>query len=86
MEDNQSVTVLLVDDDEADRESIQRSFRKHKIANPLVIAENGEEALKLLRGEGSASIERPYLVLLDLNMPRMNGIQFLEALRSDSSI
>lgn len=76
------VTLLLVEDDEADRELIQRCFRRHKIANKILFASNGEEGLRVLR-EG---ITGAHMVLLDLNMPRMNGLEFLEELRSDDSI
>lgn len=81
------VTVLLVDDDPIDVEAIERAFRRAKIANPIVSVSDGLEAIQKLRGSGSgAPLERPYLVLLDLNMPRMNGIEFLEELRSDPQL
>ena len=76
------VTVLVAEDDEADRELIQRSFKKHKIGNDIEFASNGEEALSILRTGTNA----PYLVLLDLNMPKMNGLEFLDELRSDPKI
>ena len=76
------VTILLVDDDDIDIELAKRAFKKARIANPIVTAGNGEEALKLLRN----GINRPYIVLLDLNMPRMNGIEFLEQIRSDENL
>ena len=82
-----TVTILLVEDDEIDAEAIQRAFAKHKVANPVVVARDGIEALDYLRGEnGKTAIARPYMVLLDLNMPRMNGFEFLAALRADASI
>lgn len=80
----EEVTVLLVDDDDIDRESTKRAFRKARIANPIVTAENGEEALELLRRD--AQQLRPYIILLDLNMPRMNGIEFLEHVRKDERL
>jgi CheY-like chemotaxis protein len=79
-----TVQILLVDDDDVEAEAIERSFRRKKIANPITRARDGEEALCVLRARGSdAVIRRPWMVLLDLNMPRMNGFEFLEALRAD---
>ncbi len=76
------VNVLLVDDDELDREIVFRAFRKSQTANTIVMAENGVEALETLRGEnGKSGVPRPYIILLDLNMPLMGGIEFLKLLR-----
>ncbi|MEM6335413.1 MAG: response regulator [Bacteroidota bacterium] len=78
------VTILLVDDDEVDARAIRRAFRKKKVANTLIRAHDGLEALDIVRGtNGREPIARPYLILLDLKMPRMNGLAFLEALRAD---
>ena len=83
----ETVTILLVEDDEIDAEAIQRAFVKNKLANPLVIAKDGVEALEVLRGEnGKSKLCPPYLILLDLNMPRMNGLEFLTELRADPDI
>jgi CheY-like chemotaxis protein len=82
-----SVTILLVDDDKVDRMAIQRSFRSLKIANPVIEARDGVEALERLRGEnGYESVPSPCLILLDLNMPRMSGIEFLRAVRADNAL
>ncbi len=80
--------ILLVEDDRVDVMNVQRSFKKANITNPLFIANNGLEALEILRNE-SALIQMPSfrrLVLLDLNMPKMGGIDFLRALRADSKL
>ena len=84
---NQSVTILLVEDDDVDAEAIERAFRKQRIANPFVVVPDGIEALKKLRGEdGYETLARPYMILLDINMPRMNGVEFLENLRHDREL
>lgn len=82
-----SVNILLVEDDEVDAEAIRRALKKSKLANPLQIVGNGLEALDALRGANEhEAIPRPNLVLLDLNMPRMNGIEFLTELRKDEAL
>lgn len=74
------VSILIVDDDEIDVESFRRTFKKLKIANPIHRARDGVEALEMLR---SNNIPGPYIILLDINMPRMNGLEFLHQLRDD---
>lgn len=84
MSTQSTVTVLLVEDNEVDVEAVKRAFLKHKIANPVTVARDGVEALSLLRmPQSEGGVPRPCLVLLDLNMPRMNGLQVLEELRKD---
>lgn len=78
------LNLLIVEDDEVDVMNVQRAFQKNKIANPLFIAGNGLEALELLRS-GKIPKERR-LILLDLNMPKMNGIEFLGELRADPEL
>ena len=64
--------------------NVQRELRKNNIAVPLTIARNGREALNMLRGEnGQDRIGKPSVVMLDINMPRMNGLELLGILRSD---
>lgn len=78
--------VLLVDDDGVDAMAIQRAFRKRDLPEPTV-ARDGLEALSVLRGaDGMSRLPRPYVVLLDLNMPRMGGLEFLEHVRSDPDL
>jgi CheY-like chemotaxis protein len=77
--------ILLVEDDKVDVMNVQRSFKKANITNPLFIANNGIEALEILRNN-SQTVDMPIhrrLVLLDLNMPKMGGIEFLQELRAD---
>ncbi|MGB5757563.1 MAG: response regulator [Acidimicrobiales bacterium] len=79
--------LLVVDDDEVDRQLIRRSLDRAGIGGPVTMAEDGREALDVLRGHaGQPPLERPFMILLDLNMPRMSGIEFLEELRADESL
>ncbi len=79
--------ILLVDDDDGDAKTLERAFKRAKIANPLRRAIDGVHALEILRGgNGEARLAKPYLLLVDLNMPRMNGIQLLEELRRDPEL
>ncbi|HEX7240816.1 MAG TPA: response regulator [Longimicrobiaceae bacterium] len=82
--DEKMLNMLLVEDDEVDVMNVRRAFRKNNICNPLWVAGNGVEALEILRGSEMPAERR--LVLLDLNMPRMNGIEFLRELRADEAL
>lgn len=76
-------TILLVEDDIVDQMTVKRALRDINITNPLKIANNGEEALEYLR---NAENEIPGIILLDLNMPKMNGVEFLKIAKNDSRI
>ncbi|HEY5544318.1 MAG TPA: response regulator [Candidatus Binatia bacterium] len=80
----QFLNILLVEDDEVDVMNVKRAFRMNHITNPLFVAENGLEALEKLRNGDVPQGRR--IVLLDLNMPKMNGIEFLRELRSDPAL
>lgn len=81
---NQLLHILLVEDDAVDAEGVVRAFKKTKINHSFTVVPDGVEALALLRHEGTATPHaRPKIILLDLNMPRMNGIEFLHELRQD---
>lgn len=81
------VNILVVEDDEIDVESLKRLFAKKEIKNPVYYAANGIEALEIMRGENNqAKVPKPYIVLLDINMPMMNGIELLRELRSDDNL
>lgn len=70
-----------------DVEAVTRAFSKHRIANPVVVARDGIEGLAKLRGtDGHDQLAHPRIVLLDLNMPRMSGLEFLAELRSDPAL
>jgi PAS domain S-box-containing protein len=75
------LNILLVEDDVVDVMNVRRAFKKNNICNPLWVAGNGAEGLEMLRGPEIPRDRR--LILLDLNMPRMNGIEFLRQLRAD---
>ncbi len=81
---NKTLNILLVEDDAVDVMTVQRAFQKNNITNPLFVASNGLEALQLLRSGGVPGERR--LILLDLNMPKMNGIEFLRELRADPDL
>lgn len=86
-ENGGSVTLLLVEDDDVDIAAVRRALAVLRIANPLVVARDGVEALEMLRGEnGHDKVPRPFLIILDLNMPRMDGREFLETLRRDMDL
>ena len=84
MSNNDNV-ILLVEDDRVDIMTVQRAMKKIKVSNPLYVARTGVEALAMLRGDGVPAIEPvPSLILLDLNLPKMGGIEFLKELRADA--
>lgn len=79
-----TINILLVEDDEVDVMNVKRAFQKNNLTNPMHHAGNGLEALSLLRGSDvNPPIPIPRIILLDLNMPRMGGIEFLHELRKD---
>lgn len=87
MTDTKPIKILLVDDDEGDAKAVQRAFTKARIDNPFCRAIDGIEALEILRGEnGREKIKNPVLMLVDLNMPRMNGIELVTTLRADPAL
>ncbi|MBI5179652.1 MAG: response regulator [Nitrospinae bacterium] len=88
MTDN--MPILLVEDDIVDVKTVQRAFKENHIVNPLYTAGNGQMALEFLRREGRfanpETSPRPGIILLDLNMPVMNGIEFLKAVKADEEL
>jgi CheY-like chemotaxis protein len=72
--------ILLVEDDSIDVMTVKRALKEINVANKLVTAANGEEALAYLRDEKN---EKPCIMLLDLNMPKMNGLEFLSEIKKD---
>jgi CheY-like chemotaxis protein len=80
----------LAEDDAVDVMAVRRAFKQNKITNPLYVVGDGEEALAFLRHEGNfsdpASSPRPGLILLDLKMPRMGGLELLQIVKSDPDL
>ncbi len=79
----ESVHILLVEDDLVDVKTVRRAFKENKIENPIHVVGDGEEALEFLRKSSQDGNPRPGIILLDLNMPVMNGIEFLEVIKED---
>ncbi len=88
MQDEKLVNIILVEDDQVDRMNVKRAFEKNNILNPLHVANDGLEALEMLKGEnGKLRISPiPKIMLLDINMPRMNGIELLKEMRKDEEL
>ena len=85
--DTSITNILLIEDDAVDVMNVKRSFKKANIKNPLFIAGNGVEGLAVLRGEAEVQMPKSRrLILLDLNMPKMGGIEFLTELRADENL
>jgi len=80
------LNVLVIDDDDVAAEAVTRALNKLPICCHVVIAQDGMDALDVLRGDSERQIGKPFVILLDLNMPRMNGFEFLETLRGDCAL
>ena len=81
------INILLIDDDDVDAKALERAFRHGKIANSIVRAVDGIDALEMLKGaNGKTKLPSPRILLVDLNMPRMNGIELVQALREDEEL
>jgi CheY-like chemotaxis protein len=78
-----SKPILLVEDDSVDAMTVKRAFKDLNVANPLISAGDGEEALEYLHNHDTT---RPCVILLDLNMPRMSGIEFMRIAKADESL
>lgn len=82
---SREISILLVEDDEVDQINVKRAFKKNRVSNSLFIAQNGIEALNMLRS-GEISLNPNPIVLLDINMPKMGGIEFLREIRNDEKL
>jgi CheY-like chemotaxis protein len=82
-----NVHLLLIEDDEVDVEHFLRVLQHSQIPNPVTVVGNGIEALNVLRGnKGYQRLPQPYVIVLDLNTPRMSGLEFLRAIREDKEL
>lgn len=92
MNDDPIVHILLADDDPDDQLLTRRALKKNRLANTIDVVEDGEELMRYLRREGEYSEDgpqtapRPGLILLDLNMPRMDGREALKEIKSDPEL
>jgi CheY-like chemotaxis protein len=79
------INILLIEDDDVDVMNVQRAFKKGNITSPLFVARHGQQALEMLRDKTSTECipNGQRLILLDMNMPKMSGIEFLQELRAD---
>lgn len=85
MKPHDKLDILVIDDDELTAESVNRALKKTPLKYRIVSASDGKDGLDVLNGRiADRQVERPYIVLLDLNMPQMNGFEFLTHLREDS--
>lgn len=83
--DTKLINILVVEDNEVDLEAVQRAFKKANITHTLHNAWDGVEALEMLSGtNGKAKLPQPCVILLDINMPRMDGLKLLKELRKSS--
>jgi CheY-like chemotaxis protein len=80
------IHILLVEDDDIDIMNVKRAFKKNNVQNPLTVAEDGLKALEILKSLKANNEPVPKIILLDLNMPRMGGIEFLTELRKDDEL
>lgn len=78
-----SKPILLIEDDDVDVMTVNRALRDSKVTNQLVSLGNGEEAIEYLRNETSV---KPDIILLDLNMPKMDGTEFLRIVKADKEL
>ncbi len=83
---DKAINILLVEDDDIDIMNVKRAFKKNNVQNPLLVAEDGLKALEMLKALKASNQPVPKIILLDLNMPRMGGIEFLKELRNDDGL
>lgn len=86
MSDTEAMTIVLAEDDDGHASLILRNLERAGLANGFVRVRDGQEAIELLRGEGDhagRAIEGDYLLLLDINMPRVDGVEVLRQVKAD---
>lgn len=81
------LNIFMIEDDDMDAKALERAFRRGKVGNSIMRAVDGIEALEMLKGaNGKTKPPSPRILLVDLNMPRMNGIELIQALRDDKEL
>lgn len=81
------VSILLVEDDQVDAKAFMRAMETQRISNPVIRAKDGVDAWEILKGmHGDKPLARPHIIILDINMPRMSGIELLRKLRGDEDL
>ena len=81
------LSILLLEDDDGDAKAFLRAFEKAEITNPIIRVLDGVAAFEVLRGtNGKTKLRKPYVIISDINMPRMDGITFLQKLREDPEL
>jgi len=83
---NKVVNILLVEDDNLDVIDVKRTLDKMNIFNNMMVAKNGEEALQILTDKDGMLNAKPDIALIDINMPKMNGLEFLSAVRKTETL
>jgi len=83
---NKVVNILLVEDDNLDVIDVKRTLDKMNIFNNMRVAKNGEEALQILKDTNGILNAKPDIALIDINMPKMNGLEFLSAVRKTETL
>lgn len=84
---NRNLSILHIEDDEIDRRKVARAFARMGIKMPLFSVSDGQEALEFLNSkDGESILKGPLLILLDLNMPRVSGIEFLNRIRKEPGL
>lgn len=88
MSEENLVNILVAEDDEVDVLNIKRAFKKNNMKNKVFYAKDGLEAWQMLKGEGEFAdiVPHPKVLLLDINMPKMSGLELLEKIRSDEQL
>ncbi len=80
---NEEKYILVIDDDKIDSMTIKRAFKDNDIPHKLIFKQNGEEAIDFLEENIN---DKPFLIILDLNMPKMNGLEFLKIIREKKEL
>ncbi len=82
-----AIPILIIEDDDIDVMAIKRAMKKAGLKNPTIRATDGQAALDILQsGDPELSIDKPFVITLDLNMPRMDGLTFLKTIRQDEKL